>query len=82
MNQQAKADQQKINKLRKNLEQLKKMVTAAGFIELYFLELKRHQTQTAAFHKLNEQYHKLTGVYRYSSYNSFRILKNQYLKNK
>lgn len=48
-----------------------KMIDRKGFTDLYLDELGNDQPQKV-FMRLNDEYFKATGNYRYSSYDSFR----------
>lgn len=69
-----------IEKLELQLEQMKLLATTTGFFNAYFEELKKSATNTEAFNTVNERYHKLFGLYRYSDYNTFRVVKNRNIK--
>ena len=51
---------------------LKKMGTRTGFIQYYFSQLPKYNTQKETFEAINEEYFELYGEYRFESYNSFR----------
>lgn len=57
-----------------------KIATSAGFYQYYFEELKYYKTEVECFNTVNDLYFKYFGEYKYSSYNSFRKLKNKHLK--
>jgi len=56
--------------------------TFADFERRYFKYLQTSRTQEEAYDKANDDYRKLFNVDRYSSYNSFRTVKNRRLKTK
>ncbi len=69
-----------IQKLKAENEIIKKIATSAGFYTYYFEQLKHHKTEVDCFETINDLYFKYFGEYKYSSYNSFRKLKNKHLK--
>lgn len=69
-----------VEKLKKENEIIKRIATSAGFYEYYFEQLKHHKTEIECFDAINDLYFEYFGEYKYSSYNSFRKLKNKHLK--
>ena len=51
---------------------LKKIGTRTGFIQYYFSQLPKFNTQKETFESINEKYFELYGENRYESYESFR----------
>jgi len=56
------------------------LLTLDGFIARYFHHLKSCRTNESAYEKTAEEYRELYGIERYSSYESFRKVKNRKLK--
>lgn len=60
-----------------------RMIPTDGFIALFWDEIKTanhsgtHITHREAFEKLNEEYFSVTGIYRYSSFESFKKIKDK-----
>jgi hypothetical protein len=69
-----------IEKLKKENEIIRKIGTVTGFYEYYFQQLKNHKTEIECFEAVNDLYFEYFGEYKYSSYDSFRKVKNKYLK--
>lgn len=69
-----------IQKLQKENEIICKIATSSGFYQYYFDQLKFHKTNVECFETINDLYFKYFGEYKYSSYNSFRTLRNKHLK--
>lgn len=69
-----------IQKLKKENEIIRKIATASGFYEYYFKQLKHYKTEIECFNAINELYHNYFGEFKYSSYDSFRKIKNKNLK--
>lgn len=69
-----------VEKLKKENEIIKRIATSAGFYEYYFEQLKHHKTEIECFDAINDLYFEYFGEYKYSSYNSFRKLKNKHLR--
>lgn len=67
-----------LEKLEKQVIEMRKLSTRKGFYEQYFKELKTARTNTEAFNNINERYHSLFGNYRYSDWNSFKKMTNYY----
>ncbi|MCG9792497.1 hypothetical protein [Flavobacterium algicola] len=68
----------RIAKLEQENAIMRKLSTRKGFYDAYFEKLKTAKTNTEAFNELNEEYHKLFGHYRYSDWNSFKVMTNYY----
>jgi hypothetical protein len=69
-----------IQKLQKENEIICKIATSSGFYQYYFEQLKFHKTNVECFETINDLYFKYFGEYKYSSYNSFRTLRNKNIK--
>jgi len=69
-----------IQKLKEENVIICKIATSAGFYQYYFEQLKHYKTEVDCFNFVNDLYFKYFGEYKYSSYNSFRKLKNKHLK--
>lgn len=69
-----------IQKLKEENVIICKIATSGGFYQYYFEQLKNHKTEVECFEVINDLYFKYFGEYKYSSYNSFRKLKNKHLK--
>lgn len=74
--------QNHIEKLEKQLAEMRKLSTRKGFYEQFFKELITAKTNIEAFNTINERYHVLFGNYRYSDFNSFKVMSNYYNKKK
>lgn len=70
--QQKLADQVELEKLQKKIERMQQLVPVVGFFKCYFTMLKDYSTNFEAFHALNDEYFELFGVYRFSTWESFR----------
>ena len=59
------------------------MMSVKGFNDLFdeALQLNKSLTHSQIFEKLNSEYISVFGFSRYSSYDSFRIVRNRFLKN-
>lgn len=66
------AKQVEIDKLTKKVERMREIGTINGFYQAYYKLLPKTKTYVEAFNQLNDEYFELFGVYRYSSYNTFR----------
>lgn len=64
--------QQVVNRLESQLLEMKKLSTTQGFFNVYFEQLKNCLTQTEAFNVVNEQYYRLFGQYRFSSFTVYQ----------
>jgi hypothetical protein len=69
-----------IEKLKKENEIIRRIGTVTGFYEYYFQQLKNHKTEIECFEAVNDLYFEYFGEYKYSSYDSFRKVKNKHLK--
>lgn len=69
-----------IQKLKKEKEIICKIATSSGFYQYYFEQIKCYKTNVECFEAVNDLYFKYFGEYKYSSYNSFRTLRNKQLK--
>ena len=69
-----------IEKLKKENEIIRKIATVTGFYEYYFQQLKNHKTEIECFEAVNDLYFEYFSEFKYSSYDSFRKVKNKYLK--
>jgi hypothetical protein len=70
-----------VEKLRAENVMIAKLITVAGFFELYFAECKKDISRQDAFDTVNELHLKLLGYYKYSSYEYFKQVQNRYYKN-
>ena len=84
INQQQKADQAELTKLRKQYEIARKIVTPEGFYNMYFQYLKKYDTNIEAFNALNKLHYDtvIPPGYKYSSYEAFCNAINRMLKKK
>ena len=84
INQQQKADQAELIKLRKQYEIARKIVTPEGFYNMYFQFLKKYDTNKEAFDVLNKLHYDtvLPPSCKYSSYQAFCNAINRTLRNK
>ncbi|OCK44371.1 hypothetical protein BA195_06755 [Tenacibaculum soleae] len=81
MNQQQKANLYQL-KIKSQLADLVlQIATSNGFLQYYFKILPKCKTQKDAFELVNLIYYLLFNEYKYTGYNSFRQVKNKYLKN-
>jgi len=67
-----------IAKIEKQNEQMRQLSSRKGFYAAYFIELKTAKSNKEAFDTVNEIYHELFGNYRYSDWNSFKVMTNYY----
>lgn len=67
-----------LNRINRNFEMLRKIVTTEGFRQTWFEMLPNYKSGPEAFNALNEIYFNLTNPhkYRYSSYNAFLVVLN------
>lgn len=56
------------------------LFTTGGFIKRYMMNLKKCRTNEEAYEKTEEEFQKEFGVSKYSSYDSFRVVKNRRFK--
>lgn len=61
-------------KLKKENELMRTIATADGFYNYFFKISLEFKTRKEAFDHLNDLYFNLFGCYRYSCYDSFRII--------
>ena len=60
-----------------------RMISVSGFVNIFWEEIKaaatsgKHITHEAAFEKINNEYFKSTGKYRYKNFASFKTLKDK-----
>lgn len=59
---------------------LRKLGTRQGFFQYYFERLPKHRTQIECFHECNDLHLELFGEERYSDFDSFKKMRNQFLK--
>ena len=69
-----------VNTLLMENKLLRKLGTRQGFFQYYFERLPKHRTQAECFHEVNGLYFDLFGEERYTDFDSFRKMRNQYLK--
>ncbi len=69
-----------LEKLREENKLIRQIATSSGFYQFYFSKLKDFKTNIACFNHANELYFKYFDEYKYASYESFRKLKNKYLR--
>lgn len=69
-----------VQKLKKENEIICKIATSSGFYEYYFEQLKHYKTNIDCFEYVNNLYCQYFGEYKYSSYDTFRKLKNKHFK--
>jgi hypothetical protein len=69
-----------IAKIEKENERLRLLSSSKGFYAEYFKELITAKSNKEAFDTVNEEYYKLFGIYRYSDWNSFKVMTNYYNK--
>ena len=77
--QQKKSHLDRIDKLQEENNMLRKLATKRGFIQLYYSYLKDFNTNTECFDFLNEKHKKEFGKYKFSGYDSFRVIRNREL---
>lgn len=53
-----------------------------SFFKAYFNNLPFAKTQAECFNKLNDLHFEIFGIDKYSSYNSFRHKRNEYVENR
>lgn len=59
-----------------------RLQTTEGFINLFFLMCQEYPTQEKAYDACERQYSSYFGKPKYSSFESFRQIKNRHFKNK
>lgn len=69
-----------VKKLKKENEIICRIATSSGFYEYYFEQLKHYKSNIDCFEYVNNLYYQYFGEYKYSSYNSFRTVKNKFLE--
>lgn len=72
--------QAEILKLKKENELMRKLATTEGFYQYYFSQLPFFSSNLDCFNHINETYYNFFNEYKYSSYDSFKKLKNKFLK--
>jgi hypothetical protein len=82
MNQLEIAQQAEIEKLQRQNEQMKQLGSGTGFYEAYWQALKTAPSNKAAFDEVNDLHFDLFKMYRYSDYNSFKVMQNYNSKKK
>lgn len=55
-------------------------ITTGGFIKRYMANLKVSKTNEDAYNLTEEEFYKEFGINKYSSYDSFRVVKNRRFK--
>lgn len=60
---------------------MQKIATPSGFLQYYYKILPRCKSQKSAFEIVNLLYYLVFDEEKYSSYNSFRQMKNKEFKN-
>lgn len=69
--------------VRPNESRIFRMISPGGFVNLFWEEIKaaaqsgKHITHEQAFEKINTEYFKSTGKYRYKNFASFKTLKDK-----
>lgn len=71
-----------VAKIEKENELMRGLSTRKGFYNEFFKELKTASSNKEAFDNVNERYYNLFGQYRYSDYNSFKVMTNRYSNKK
>ena len=69
-----------VNTLLMENKLLRKIGTRQGFFQYYFERLPFHNTQTECFNEVNDLYLTLFGEERYSDFDSFKKVRNRFLK--
>ena len=69
-----------LTKLRKRQETLKQLITTSGFINYYMSQLHLFKTQKETYYYVNDLYEEITGVSKYGSYESFKVIKTKFFK--
>lgn len=72
--------QQQNDRMRVQNERMRQLGRREGFIKIWFTMLEDAKTYEEAFNILNEEYFEYFGEYKYTDYNSFRVIKNRYTK--
>lgn len=86
MNKPAPANQHEIaalteeERLRGEMELMRRLNTFSGFYETFLERLKEHPTSKACFLSVNDDYERLFGIPRFSDFSSFRSSRANYLK--
>jgi hypothetical protein len=58
------------------------LIQISVFIERYFVHLKKCKTQKEAWLLTEQEYNEVFDMFRFSSFDSFRIVRNKYLLTK
>ncbi|WP_281321996.1 hypothetical protein [Flavobacterium aestivum] len=66
-----------IEKLEKKVVIMQKLSTIEGFYSEFFEKLKTAPSNKSAFNEVNETYFELFGKYRYSDFNTFKVITNR-----
>ena len=71
--------QEEIEKLKKEREIMRQIVTANGFYKYYFSQLVNYKSNLDCFNAINDMYFDFFGEYRYSGYESFKQQIKKYI---
>ena len=80
MDQLQKINEKKILKLTQQLARMKLLATKKGFVQEYYKSCKTAKTNNDAFEAINNEYFDLFGEFRYRNFESFRKIKNRFIK--
>lgn len=69
-----------VAKIEKENELFRKLSSTDGFYQEYYKMLSNAKSNKIAFDELNELYFELFGKYRYSDFNTFKVITNYYNK--
>lgn len=74
--------EKEIEKLRAENKIMREIATPVGFFSYYFKMLKEEKftTNVSCFNYVNDLYFNFFGEYKYSDYNSFRLVQNKNIK--
>lgn len=80
MDQLQKINENKILRLTQQLARMKLLATKKGFVQEYYKACKTSKTNNDAFESINNEYFDLFGEFRYRNFESFRKIKNRFIK--
>lgn len=71
-----------LSKLKENSKLLRELITTRGFINYYYNNLSKFETRKEAFEFCNDKYYEITGVYRFASIQSFKVICSRFYNKK
>ena len=61
------------------MSNVKRLYSFKGYFERFYELLNDHKTGVAAFDALEKEFYELFGANKYSSYESFKVMKRRYI---